>query len=327
MPVPRECLTAIDARQKDKRVIPRWVLFALGAVLIFGVWGVLPKAASPRLSPAGMQLLATCGVVPMASVLLFSRRLRTGAGPAKGMLFAFATGIFGNVGNLALLEALRHGGGASVVYPLTGMFPLVTVVIARAWLKERLASLQMAGVVLSLLAVYLLTTRPAGDTQPPGAPEGVHSASWIGYSLVALLLFGICGVTQKVASVNISTELSAVSWAAGSLPVAGVLFFFYGLEPGISSNDWFLSVLWGALAVLGMIFSFAAYSCGKASVVTALTALYPALTSILAVFIFNEYMDAVTALAIALALAAASALSYERDSKDTAGPGGKSVGF
>jgi uncharacterized membrane protein len=56
---------------------------------------------------------------------------------------------------------------------------------------------------------------------------------------------------------------------------------------------------------------FAAYRDGKASIVTALYALYPAITVALAVPLFHEPMFLRKGIAIALALAAAVALSCE----------------
>ncbi len=296
--------------------MPKWLLYALATFFIFGVWAVLPKATSPQLSPLTMQLLATLGVVPMAGLFLTSRDLRIGANLPRGIAYAFVTGVFGNAGNIALLEALKHGGGASIVYPLTGMFPLVTLILARFWLKERPNFIQGTGIVFSLVAIYLFSTSPESDAPAAGIAALTSRSpwgSWMGYSLIALLLFGICGVTQKLASTNISTELSAVCWAAGSIPVAAAIFFFMQpLDWNITQRDWIISILWGALVVIGMLASFAAYRGGKASVVTALTALYPALTVVLAILLYCERLDAWKFAAILFALAAGAALSYER---------------
>jgi uncharacterized membrane protein len=86
--------------------MPKWLLFALATFVIFGVWAVLPKVTSPQLSPLNMQLLATLGVVPVAGIFLISRNSWIGANLPRGMAYAFVTGVFGNVGNIALLEAL-----------------------------------------------------------------------------------------------------------------------------------------------------------------------------------------------------------------------------
>jgi transporter family protein len=293
--------------------VPKWLLYSILAFVVFGVWAVLPKAVNTQFSPLTMQLIATIGVLPMAALFAASPNLRSGGNLPRGIAYAFVTGVFGNSGNIALLEALNHGGSASIVYPLTGMFPLVTLLLARLWLKERPNTVQIIGVGVSLVAIYLFSTSPDIST-PDAISTATRTAaiSWMGYSLIALLLFGVCGVTQKLASTDISTELSTICWAAGSIPVAAAIFWMQPPGPNIAKRDWIISILWGVLVVLGMLASFAAYRRGKASVVTALTALYPALTVVLAIFLFDEHLDAWKFAAILLALLAGVALSYEK---------------
>jgi transporter family protein len=292
--------------------MPRWLFLGITASILFGVWGVLPKATSPQFSPSNMQLLSILGMVPIASVLLLSKNIFIGSSLARGSAYAFVTGVFGNCGNVAMLEALKHGGSASLVYPFTGMFPLVTLIVARVWLKERLNAVQKWGVLASLVAIYLLSTSSVVETVATNPPAVVHHRTgWVFFSLIALMLFGICGVTQKLAVTSISTELASLWWVAGSIPIAAAIAFIQPFRWDVTNRDCLISVLWGVLVVLGMLTSFAAYVGGKASVVTALTALYPALTVILSVFIFHEHLDARKVVAIVLALIAGLALAHE----------------
>jgi transporter family protein len=46
---------------------------------------------------------------------------------------------------------------ASVVGPLTSLFPLLTVILAMIFLKERMNRIQVAGVVLALAAIAILS--------------------------------------------------------------------------------------------------------------------------------------------------------------------------
>ena len=74
-----------------------------------------------------------------------------------GISWAFLTGILGGVGNLAFFQALVKGGKASVVAPVTALFPMVTVVLALIFLKERLGRVQWVGLGLAFVAIYLLS--------------------------------------------------------------------------------------------------------------------------------------------------------------------------
>jgi transporter family protein len=48
------------------------------------------------------------------------------------------------------------GGKASVVTPVTALFPMVTVLLALVFLKERLGRTQWIGLALAFVAIYLL---------------------------------------------------------------------------------------------------------------------------------------------------------------------------
>ncbi len=74
-----------------------------------------------------------------------------------GIFWAFLTGILGGVGNLAFFQALVKGGNASVVAPVTALFPMVTVLLAIIFLKERLGRIQWIGLALAFVAIYLLS--------------------------------------------------------------------------------------------------------------------------------------------------------------------------
>jgi transporter family protein len=45
-----------------------------------------------------------------------------------------------------------------VVVPATALFPVVTVILALSFLRERLGRAQIAGLAIALVAIYLLST-------------------------------------------------------------------------------------------------------------------------------------------------------------------------
>jgi bacterial/archaeal transporter family protein len=153
--------------------------------------------------------------------------------------------------------------------------------------------------------------RSAGGAPASSSTWATWISPWVVYALIALVLWGIAGVLQKLATNHISSELSTVLFAAAFIPVAVLLMFTNQMTWAFSSRGWMLVLLYGALIGIGTLVLFAAYREGKASVVTALYALYPALTVLLAIPIFDEQLNAQKAVATGLALAAGVALSYE----------------
>jgi drug/metabolite transporter (DMT)-like permease len=72
----------------------------------------------------------------------------------EARLFAFGSGVVDAIANVLLITALRIGPLA-IVSVLSAMHPVVTILLARAFLGERLQGVQRAGVALALVAVLM----------------------------------------------------------------------------------------------------------------------------------------------------------------------------
>lgn len=138
--------------------MPRWLAFSLLTILSWGAWGVVSKIASDGVDANTNQVLFTVGLLPLMLVVMRSGRDHPRPQDRVGIGWAFLTGILGGTGNIAFFRALVVGGNASIVVPVTALFPLVTVILAVAFLHERLGTLQKVGLVLAFAAIYLLST-------------------------------------------------------------------------------------------------------------------------------------------------------------------------
>ena len=83
------------------------------------------------------------------------------------MGFAFA------LGNLALLAAFARNGKASVITPLAGLYPLVSIPLAIGLLGETVGHRETLGIAVALLAVFAL----ACESAPIASPESVPPLS------------------------------------------------------------------------------------------------------------------------------------------------------
>jgi uncharacterized membrane protein len=119
----------------------------------WGLFGFLAKLGSQDVDAFDMQILFTAGAVPLAAYIL-ARRLRMQA-DGRGRLIGVAIGILAGLGGIAFFAAMARGK-ASIVGPVTSLFPLVTVVFATTMLKERLNKAQVAGIVLALASAAML---------------------------------------------------------------------------------------------------------------------------------------------------------------------------
>jgi transporter family protein len=132
-----------------------WLAPALMACLWWGLFGFLAKLGSADVNAYDMQVLFTVGTIPIA-IYILARRAGMRANN-KGRLTGAVIGIFAGVGGIAYFAAMARGK-ASIVGPVTSLFPMVTVLLATTLLKERLNRVQMAGIVLALVSAALLAT-------------------------------------------------------------------------------------------------------------------------------------------------------------------------
>jgi drug/metabolite transporter (DMT)-like permease len=98
----------------------------------------------------------TIGVILLASLGVSKRTTQTKPNP-KLWLAAGMAGILDSTANVLFLNAIRLGE-LSVVAVLTALYPLGTIILARIFLKEKIAKLQLAGVLLALSCSALLAS-------------------------------------------------------------------------------------------------------------------------------------------------------------------------
>jgi len=140
----------------------------------------------------------------------------------------------------------------------------------------------------------------------------MHFPLWLFFALATLIFWGTTGVTQKLSTNAISTELSFLWFVVAFLPIALVIVLAVPLDWHIKTRVYCLAVVGGALNGLGALTSFKALeSGGKASIVIPLCYLYPLVTIFLALIVLHERITRTEIAGIVLALVAAILLSRE----------------
>jgi len=135
----------------------RWLAYSLLCVLCWGAWALLAKLGSREISAEGSQFLFAWGAVPVALVLLAGRGWKLEKN-VKGIAYSVANGILSGVGGWALFAAYRTGGNTSIITTVTGMYPLISVVLAVAILRERLTRLHLLGLAFAAAAFVIFST-------------------------------------------------------------------------------------------------------------------------------------------------------------------------
>lgn len=136
--------------------------------------------------------------------------------------------------------------------------------------------------------------------------------AWLGFAILALVLWGVTGVTQKLSTNRISSERSFLWFCWAMVALSGLAVVVARPHWGLGTLVVACSVAGGALNGLGAWTSFKALeSGGKASIVISLISLFPLLTVVLAVALLHERLTWMQVGGAVVAIAAAILLSLE----------------
>lgn len=262
------------------------------------------------------QILFTVALLPSAVVAGVSKQMRTGTDIRRGLLWGFVSGLLAAAGNILFYLALEAGADTAIAVPLTNIYPLVTIIIAWFWFKERLNLVQAGGILIAIAAITLLSGEASHLGQPLELLRRVSLTPWMLYSLGAMVCWGVFSATQKVSTNHVSAEMSYLAWCAAFIPVALWILATKPLNWNMPSAMVWSGLAAGALNGFGVVAAFAAYRYeGKAAIVTPLAAaVQPLVTVVLALLFLGERIGPMEVSGIMLAIAAAIALSYETQS-------------
>ena len=132
-----------------------WLGFSLLALGLWGVWGFLGKVASQHLPAPQVYLLAISGHLVLGGYLLVGKLGAVSWQPG-GVAAALGAGLAMALALLFFFAALARGP-ATVVVPLTALYPAVAVVLSWIFLQETLTLRQLVGLALALAAAWLLS--------------------------------------------------------------------------------------------------------------------------------------------------------------------------
>ncbi|HTL08976.1 MAG TPA: EamA family transporter [Chitinophagaceae bacterium] len=290
----------------------KWFLFAVAAGLLWGLWGAIAKVISEDVSPYMNHLLFTIGMLLTQPLVL--RKCSRAQFNRKGFAWGCAAGFFAIAGNIAVFYAFSTGGKASIVIPVTNLYPLVTILIAVIAFKERLNAVNVAGVLLALPAIVLLSGQTILFSDPAAFFKEIGLHNWFLFSIGAIFSWGVFSALQKITTNHLSAEWSYTAFVVTSVLISIGFVCAGQVKLSISTQTWWLGSIAGLVNGLGVLASFAAYRAeGKAAAVTTIAgALQPVFTIVLAVLFLKEKITGTELTGILLAIAGALLLSYEK---------------
>jgi transporter family protein len=131
------------------------LFYGLIAFFLYGLWGFFPKLSAASLPPQSFLLYEIVGVVLsfVVMVFFFPTPLHF---DARGAFYAVCTGFFGGTGTIFYFLALKHGK-LSIMSTMTGLYPVLVVILAFFILQESVSFPQGVGILLATMGILLLT--------------------------------------------------------------------------------------------------------------------------------------------------------------------------
>ena len=132
-----------------------WFWFAVITILSWGIVGLLQKLSTNFISAESSLIWLGVGFLLLEPFVYPGKTLFTYS--SLNITWALLSGALNALGAWALFAALKNGGKASIVSPLTALYPLVVIVLAPFVLHESITRMQGVGVVCALVAVVCLS--------------------------------------------------------------------------------------------------------------------------------------------------------------------------
>jgi len=213
--------------------------------------------------------------------------------PLKHLLLGAVGGLFGMVGLLALYRGLSLGR-MGVVAPVTSVAAAVVPMLLGSIWDGLPAALDMAGILVALGAVWLLSR------SEPGQP---FSFDDLGLPILAGTAFGLYFVFIDLAAVEV------VLWplVAARLSSLAILLFFLlagGGRPLPDRHQWPLLLMAGMMDTAGNVFFALATQIGRLDIAAVVSSFYPGTTALLAWLILKERLNRTQWMGVSAALAA-----------------------
>ncbi len=263
-----------------------WLVFILITIVTWGVWGAFSDTQMDRdgIPETVVYILWALTMIPCAIVALCVNKGKF-MHDWKSALLGCTVGLLGAGGQLVLFKALAIGP-AYIIFPFISMSPVIVITLASIFLKEKANKWQIAGIIVALAAILLLSIQSGGSDSP------VSGWLWIVLAVMVLFAWGIPGFFMKFANNSMDAE-SIFVWMAISgvvlIPVAWFMngeasLFFQG--DGVAAKGLTCAGI-QILNSIGAVTLVYAYRHGKAVIVSPMEGLSPMVTVLLSLIILS----------------------------------------
>ena len=276
-------------------------LLALGSALLYGAADFTGGLTTRRAGAIPVVVLSQASGLALVALML---PLLPDAAPSRADLFwGGVAGLTGGIGVALLYRALAIGIMA-VVAPTTAVCAVAIPVVVSVLLGERPVPLAIAGIVLGVVSIVLVSQQRATEQADRGDQASVpNRRSGVGTALASGVAIGFFFLALA------QTKSDAGMWPLLMARTMSVLLFVLvaivsrisiRVPRGVAG----LVIICGVVDMLANALYLLAQREGQLSIVVTLSSLYPASTVLLARVVLGERLSPVQVTGVGCALAA-----------------------
>lgn len=267
--------------------IPMGVLFGLLAAMTYGAADFAGGRVSRRADVFTVVLISQLiGAVPLVLVVPF---FADAPPTAQALAWGGAAGFAGGTGVLFLYRGLAVGR-MSVVAPITGVVAASLPAVFGLAIGERPGAISLAGVVVALIAVVLVSSAPPpADERDVDLTERVAQSSGVTHAFASGTNFGLFFVFLDRAGDDTGVW-PLVGTRVASLALVALAVVLLGRPFRPPAGTVVAMGTAGILDVAANVFYLVSTRYGLLTLVAVLTSMYPAVTVLLARLFLNERM-------------------------------------
>ena len=289
--------------------MPRWLVYSIITAILWGVWGAIsnyPATITPPFPTTLIYVINALTIIPVALISLKKIHWKP-VHTWKAIGYGLAAGFTGAGGQLLLFVALKSGP-PYLIFPIISLSPAITVIMSFILLKEKTGTKGKIGIVLALLAIFLMSV------QPKSGEGGSGNLIWLWLSIIIFALWGIQAYVIK-ASTKEMDEDSMFFYLAVTLQI--IIPFAIMLTDFSQPINWgfqgpYLSIFIQLLNTVGVLFFVYSFKEGKAIIVAPIiNGLYPVITIVISLLIYWQLPILANALGMIIAITAIVMISYD----------------
>jgi bacterial/archaeal transporter family protein len=135
--------------------LPAWFLASLAVWALWGFVGITQKLTTNYLSAECATISLTLGYLLVLPFVISS--FHPSSYSSRAMWLALGSGILNMLGGWTMFVAMRKGGQASIVMPLTALYPGIVALLSPRLFGDHISTRQILGILFGLASGVFLS--------------------------------------------------------------------------------------------------------------------------------------------------------------------------